>query len=121
LIEYHQIPSEILELRDENDVLKFRCASIAAHIIQLDFLLSCEEDLHIYESIKSLSHFDPIQNQIVTKPGRKFERFIFDLIPKAKKSLIYETKRSQEFAPIKNRQGNQKVHIYYKVKRLNLG
>jgi UDP-N-acetylglucosamine/UDP-N-acetylgalactosamine diphosphorylase len=113
LIEYHQIPSEILELRDENDVLKFRCASIAAHIIQLDFLLSCEEDLHIYESIKSLSHFDPIQNQIVTKPGRKFERFIFDLIPKAKKSLIYETKRSQEFAPIKNRQGKDTPESSY--------
>ena len=35
----------------------------------------------------------------------KFEMFIFDAIPLAARSLVYETDRVEEFAPIKNAEG----------------
>ena len=35
----------------------------------------------------------------------KREKFIFDLLPKARRSLVLETSRELEFAPIKNQSG----------------
>ena len=35
----------------------------------------------------------------------KLEAFVFDAIPLAKSSIVYETRRVEEFAPIKNAQG----------------
>jgi UDP-N-acetylglucosamine/UDP-N-acetylgalactosamine diphosphorylase len=40
-----------------------------------------------------------------TPNAYKFERFVFDVLPLAKKSLVVETDRSEEFAPIKNATG----------------
>ena len=37
--------------------------------------------------------------------GVKFERFIFDTLPLAKVALIVETLRDEEFAPLKNKEG----------------
>ena len=37
--------------------------------------------------------------------GVKFERFIFDTLPLAKVALIVETLRDDEFAPLKNKDG----------------
>ena len=36
----------------------------------------------------------------------KLELFIFDAIPLAEHSLVYETERVEEFAPIKNAEGS---------------
>ena len=36
----------------------------------------------------------------------KLERFVFDALLEAGRSLVLETQREEEFAPIKNREGN---------------
>src|SRR5207248_7831054 len=35
----------------------------------------------------------------------KFERFIFDVLPRAERWLVVETSRAEEFAPLKNADG----------------
>jgi UDP-N-acetylglucosamine/UDP-N-acetylgalactosamine diphosphorylase len=103
LVEYHIVPSSLLEERDEQNQLKFRCASIAAHLVNLDFLMSCEANLPLYKSIKPLYSFEIESKKEVLKPAFKYERFFFDLIPSAHRPLIYQVLREDEFAPIKNR------------------
>jgi UDP-N-acetylglucosamine/UDP-N-acetylgalactosamine diphosphorylase len=38
--------------------------------------------------------------------GWKYERFIFDLLPEAERSVAIEIDRDAEFAPVKNRDGD---------------
>jgi UDP-N-acetylglucosamine/UDP-N-acetylgalactosamine diphosphorylase len=47
-----------------------------------------------------------IQPDDATKPNAiKFERFIFDALPLAEKTLIVEGNREREFNPVKNKSG----------------
>ena len=38
--------------------------------------------------------------------GVQFERFVFDVLPQAERYLVVETSPAEEFAPLKNRTGN---------------
>jgi len=35
----------------------------------------------------------------------KLEQFVFDAIPLAKNAIVYETRREEEFSPVKNAEG----------------
>jgi UDP-N-acetylglucosamine/UDP-N-acetylgalactosamine diphosphorylase len=39
-------------------------------------------------------------------PGWKYERFVFDLVPEAERSVGLEVERAAEFAPVKNADGD---------------
>jgi UDP-N-acetylglucosamine/UDP-N-acetylgalactosamine diphosphorylase len=41
--------------------------------------------------------------------GVKLERFVFDALPRCRSSIVYETSREEEFAPIKNATGVDSV------------
>src|SRR5262249_1029225 len=45
----------------------------------------------------------------IVKPEKpnavKLEQFVFDAIPLAKNAIVYETKREEEFSPVKNAEG----------------
>lgn len=41
--------------------------------------------------------------------GYKFEKFVFDAIPIARKTILLETLREEEFAPVKNKSGEDSV------------
>ena len=57
---------------------------------------------------KKVSHVDANLNKIVPEKENawKFERFIFDIFPLAERWLLVSTKRDEEFAPLKNAQGD---------------
>ena len=51
---------------------------------------------------------DPASGKLVQPPkpnAIKLETFVFDALPLCEKSIIYETDRADEFAPIKNAEG----------------
>ena len=61
------------------------------------------DDLPWHKANKIIPHIDVNSGNPVlpTKPnGYKFERFVFDVLPFAKHSLVVETKREEEFGPI---------------------
>jgi UDP-N-acetylglucosamine/UDP-N-acetylgalactosamine diphosphorylase len=58
----------------------------------------------LHRAVKQIPHIDDSGNLVepAEPNGIKLESFVFDAVPLASKSVILETLREQEFAPIKN-------------------
>jgi UDP-N-acetylglucosamine/UDP-N-acetylgalactosamine diphosphorylase len=112
IIEYSDMPAELSELRNDDGSLAFNAGSIAIHIISVPFIdrltSGTDAQLPYHRAIKAVLHVDD-SGQVV-KPAKpnavKLERFIFDALPLAKHAIILETDRVEEFAPIKNAEGD---------------
>lgn len=108
VVEYSDIPAELAEARNEDGSLRFGAASIAIHVISTAFVRRLNEAgapaLPYHRADKRVAHLDaggePVESDAV-----KLERFVFDALPLARKSVILETDRVEEFAPIKNAAG----------------
>lgn len=114
VIEYSDLPDALAEARDADGALHFNAGSIAIHIIELAFARRLTEgrgdrlDLPFHRAEKVVPYVDPASGERVApaKPNAvKLERFIFDALPLAKRTVILETDRVEEFAPIKNAAG----------------
>lgn len=110
LIEYSDLPAELAQKREGDGRLRYAAGNPAIHIFRRDFLqriLSLRE-LPLHVAHKVASYFDPDTGQKVTPQtpnALKFEQFIFDALPHARRWLLMETPRSDEFAPLKNATG----------------
>ncbi len=112
IIEYSDMPADLAELRHDDGSLAFNAGSIAIHIISVPFIdrLTSGTDARLpyHRAVKAVPFVD--DNGQVVKPAKpnavKLERFIFDALPLAKHAIILETDRVEEFAPIKNAEGD---------------
>ncbi|HUO07663.1 MAG TPA: UDPGP type 1 family protein [Phycisphaerae bacterium] len=114
VIEYSDLPDELAEQRTASGDLRFRAGSIALHAIRVDFVEELNKKggegfaLPYHRAEKKVPCIDaetgaPINPE---KPNAvKLETFVFDALPLTRKSIIYETDRLDEFAPIKNPTG----------------
>jgi len=111
IIEYSDLPDKLANKKNPDKSLVFRLGSIAIHIINRRFIedfISNNLSLPLHRAVKSIEHISNKGRKIKYK-GVRLESFIFDAIPLASKSIILETIRSEEFAPIKNRIGVDSV------------
>ena len=114
IIEYSDIPDELAEARDEDGSLQFNAGSIAIHVISVDFVKQLNEGeggfaLPFHRADKAVPHLDLETGERVEpdEPNAvKLEMFVFDALPLAETSIILETDRVEEFAPIKNAEGD---------------
>jgi UDP-N-acetylglucosamine/UDP-N-acetylgalactosamine diphosphorylase len=107
IIEYSDLPDEFAHKRNPDNSLTFELGSIAIHIINRSFIekfISSEISLPLHRAVKKIRHIDT-KGSFCESEGIKLESFIFDAIPLASKSIVLETKRSEEFAPTKNATG----------------
>ncbi|MCC6679629.1 MAG: UTP--glucose-1-phosphate uridylyltransferase [Phycisphaeraceae bacterium] len=110
VIEYSNLPQELAVQRLDNGDLRFRAGSIALHAIRVDFVRKLNEApggfaLPFNRAEKKVPFVDLQTGEMVSpqKPNAiKLETFVFDALPMAQTSIIYETSRDDEFAPIKN-------------------
>lgn len=112
MIEYSDLPTELAEARDERGELRFRAGNPAIHLISVDFAQRVvdggDEALPFHRAVKKVPHLDLETGEFVQPDepnGVKLERFVFDALPLAQQSIVLETERVEEFAPIKNKQG----------------
>jgi UDP-N-acetylglucosamine/UDP-N-acetylgalactosamine diphosphorylase len=110
IIEYIDLPLEEADRRNPDGSLVFELGSIGIHIISTAFverLNSLRFALPIHRAVKKIPHIDASGNAVTpTEPnGIKLETFVFDALPLASKSVILQTVRSEEFAPVKNATG----------------
>ncbi|MEO0511748.1 MAG: UDPGP type 1 family protein [Planctomycetota bacterium] len=109
VIEYSDMPAELQAEKDENGQLRFLAGSIAIHVLSVAFIEKVATDpafgLPWHRADKKIPHID-LKTGARVEPaepnGVKLERFIFDAVPLAEKSVVLETDRVEEFAPIKN-------------------
>jgi UDP-N-acetylglucosamine/UDP-N-acetylgalactosamine diphosphorylase len=110
VIEYSNLPDKLAHQTTDAGELRFRAGSIAIHMIRVDFVesLNTQEggfSLPWNRADKKVPYLDLETGERVepTEPNAvKLETFVFDALPQCEASIVYETDRSDEFAPIKN-------------------
>uniref|UniRef100_A0A0N5CE72 UDP-N-acetylglucosamine diphosphorylase n=1 Tax=Strongyloides papillosus TaxID=174720 RepID=A0A0N5CE72_STREA len=108
IIEYSEMPKELGQAILENGELKFEYANICSHYFNVEWLRGLygkNVELPYHRALKKIPYYDDEEKKIieVSKPnGIKLEKFIFDVFDFARKVVMYEVPRCQEFAPIKN-------------------
>ncbi len=113
IIEYSDLPDDVAALRDESGSLKFWAGSIAVHVFGVAFLeraLALKDALPFHIARKQVPYLDDAGRLVEPKQPNalKFERFIFDLLPHAKNSLVVEFAEADVFAPLKNAPGDKR-------------
>jgi len=108
VVEYTELTKEQKHARLPDGELKFKFGSVAIHVFSLDFLVK-ESKAHIpiHVAHKKVPYCD--DTGITVKPEKpnayKFEKFIFDVLPDAQRSINVEFAREEEFSPVKNAEG----------------
>jgi UDP-N-acetylglucosamine/UDP-N-acetylgalactosamine diphosphorylase len=121
VIEYSDLPDEQAHRKNPDGTLVFELGSIGIHIISTSFIdkLNAGGDfgLPFHKAIKKIPHIDAAGNPVnPDKPnGVKLETFVFDALPLAKKSVILQTIRSEEFAPVKNATGVDSAEVTHQM------
>lgn len=113
VVEYSDLPPELTIARDERGNLRFSAGSIAIHAISVEFAERLASnpafELPFHRAVKKVPFVD-IETGRPVEPaepnGVKLERFIFDALPLCRSSIVVETDRVEEFAPIKNAEGS---------------
>ena len=109
IVEYSELTPEQMEETLPDGNLKLRFGSVAIHLISFDFLKKeAGAQLPLHVAHKKVPYVDDAGNLVKpTEPNAyKFEKFIFDIIPDAEKSINVEFAREEEFSPVKNAEGN---------------
>ena len=113
VIEYSDLAPELSSALDSDGRLRYLAGSIALHVLGVEFVdrLTAEDSgiqLPFHRAHKKVPYWDPQTQKNVepTQPnGVKFEMFVFDALDFATRSIVLETDRVEEFAPIKNAEG----------------
>jgi UDP-N-acetylglucosamine/UDP-N-acetylgalactosamine diphosphorylase len=109
VIEYSDLPPALAEQREPDGRLKFWAGSIAVHIFERSFIESLCDGLNLpfHRALKKVPYMDDSGRLVApSEPNAvKFERFIFDSLPLARRWTLVETDRALEFEPLKNAVG----------------
>lgn len=109
VIEYTELPEQMAEEVDDNGQLKFGEVNILSHLFNIKALEKLADiNLPYHTAFKKSGYLDASGNFVeVTEPNSyKFESFIFDGFSFFDNMSVLRVKREEEFAPIKNAEGN---------------
>ncbi len=112
MIEYSDLTDELAEATNEDGSLRIWAGNIAVHAFSVSFLermIGQTDSLPFHFAEKKVPYVS--ESGAMVKPSEanavKFERFIFDLMPQAMRSLVVEVDRESTFAPLKNAEGSE--------------
>jgi UDP-N-acetylglucosamine/UDP-N-acetylgalactosamine diphosphorylase len=116
VVEYSDLPDELAEATNDDGSLRFLSGSPAMHMLGVAFVEKVAGDpafaLPYHRAVKKVAHVD-LETGDRVEPAEpnavKLERFVFDAIPLAERSIILETDRVEEFAPVKNKEGTDSI------------
>ena len=114
IAEYSDLDKKLAAEKDERGMLRYISGSPAIHMISVDFITRLNEQsdsgaaLPFHRADKKAPFIDMATGKLVepTEPnGVKLETFVFDALAECESSVVLETDRIEEFAPIKNAEG----------------
>jgi UDP-N-acetylglucosamine/UDP-N-acetylgalactosamine diphosphorylase len=110
VIEYSDLSDEQVNQKNSDGSFVFELGSTAIHIISASFVEHLNANgfsLPFHRAEKKIPYVDADGNNVLpAEPnGVKLETFVFDALPLARESIILQTPREDEFAPIKNATG----------------
>ncbi len=113
VVEYSDLPAALQNERDPiTRELRYSAGSIAIHVLNRDFVRRMARGMDgaampFHRADKKIPTVDAAGNPV--KPDRangiKFEMFVFDALPFANRPLVIETRRADDFSPVKNAEG----------------
>lgn len=111
IVEYTEVPSELLKKRGEGGNFVYNDANFASHLFEVESLSKVlEKPLPYHRAFKKIAYFDGKELQ---KPDEnnayKLEHFIFDIFPYYEHMAVLRVKREGEFSPLKNAVGEDSV------------
>ncbi len=111
VVEYSDLPAALAAARLPDGRLRFDAGSIAVHAFTRPFLAAAAaraDALPLHRALKAVPCLDTEGRRVTpTAPNAiKFERFIFDLMPLAKRVCVVEVEAADGFAPLKNPAGS---------------
>jgi len=111
IVEYSDLPQAFNDATDDAGELMYRAGNIAIHVFRTDFIRRLTAGglrLPYHRAQKAIACLDDDGARVTPegKNGVKFETFVFDAIPEAKKSVVVEARREEEFSPVKNPSGD---------------
>jgi UDP-N-acetylglucosamine/UDP-N-acetylgalactosamine diphosphorylase len=112
VVEYTEIDDAHRFAKDAAGDLVYWAGSIAIHALEVRFArriaAEAERFLPYHASAKKIPHVDESGTPVKpTAPnGHKLERFLFDALPAAERVALLEVARDEEYAPLKNAEGN---------------
>ena len=109
IVEYTEFTDEQKNERAADGELRYKYGSVAIHVFSVPFLArEAAAGLPLHVAHKKVPHVDA--EGCVVKPtspnAYKFEKFIFDALRDAKKSVCVAFDREAEFSPVKNAEGS---------------
>jgi UDP-N-acetylglucosamine/UDP-N-acetylgalactosamine diphosphorylase len=112
IIEYSDLPADVAAQQNADGSLKLWAGNIAVHVFDVAFIERVAADDHslpFHVARKAVPFVDEHGALVTpTEPNAiKFERFIFDLLPLAKHSIVMEIDGRRVFAPVKNAPGSK--------------
>ena len=123
VLEYSDLPNNLINAKDKNGFLKFDLGNIAIHMFSRDFIekltraLPQSKRLPYHAAHKKVPYIDEKGRlRAPNQPnGIKAEMFVFDALPLAQNNQILKVSRSEEFAPIKNAFGADSIKSSIKL------
>ena len=104
-LEYSDLSSSFQNRRDSDGSLTYKAGNIAVHAFSLDFAQEMAEarlPLHSAKKTVLAMGQDGVRQEL---EAVKFETFVFDALPMAKRVVVQMCDREEEFAPVKNAAG----------------
>ena len=107
MVEYTEMTDEQCNRRTATGDLYFKYGSPAIHVFDRAFLArEASKAMPLHLAFKKIPVFDGRKVVKPTEPnGYKFEKFIFDILPNAKRAAFLAFDQKDEFSPVKNAEG----------------
>ena len=108
IVEYTELPDEMLQQKDINGNLIYNNANVLNHIFHIDFITkSLQVKLPFHIAHKRISYINEFGVEVIPERsnGYKFECFLFDTFANLNDMAALKVKREEEFAPVKNSNG----------------
>lgn len=111
VVEYSDLPDALAQQRDADGELVYWAGSIAVHCLQVDFARILTDGglrLPFHRAVKKVPYVDDAGVHVEPEAPNavKFETFLFDALPAARRTVTVEAAREDEFSPIKNADGS---------------